>query len=499
MRVMRTPALAMALLGAGCFAESSVYDDCERVDCTGSSGDDGSTTTPASTTAITTTTTATTSATSTTESLDSSDAESSTPTTETSNDASSSDGESSSDEATPARCGDGMLEPPEECEDADDGDPHDGCNACVITPQLVWTHERDYGDDALDDAALALAADGDQVQVSAVIGNDVAFDDAYWFRLDTDNGFVDPEWGYMASLAENNRVLALARTGNDCALGGFVNGWGGASVAAGNTLDCDTGLITGDLQIGEAQVDGGPDSIRALVVRGDGGIVVGGVRMFAGAPRGWIAELAPGGQTLLSTTWLDDPILYGTSSEVNALALAPDDSVFVAGSFDDGSGPRGFAAPLDLATSMPAPFALTENESVAIDVRPIATGMAVAGWSISAGGDADARVELFDMDGGAPAVWTLGNADEDRLHGLDVTPDGVVATGFTRAPATGDDVLVVWLDDGLAEQHRAVWNSSDAGDDVAWDVLSTPDGVTIGGTAQGVASHELLVQRWVIP
>ncbi len=490
MMVMRTsaPGLAMGLvLGVGCFSEPGVYDDCARADCE-STGED-STTAGTTTVGVETSATATTT---TTTSPDSGEVDSDPPLTTSATESSGSDGVDSSstvDEGSSASCGDGVIDPPEECED-DGPDPHDGCHECQLTPALSWSYQLDHGSDGLPDGVLALAADGNDVMAAAVVAGD--FDDALWFRLDG-NGFLAPGWGQLAQLAENNRVLAIAQRGGSCVLGGYVNGFDGVSTAAGNVFPCDSGLVGAFLAVGSAE-QAAPEQIRAMAVHDDGSMVIGGQRVHDGAMRGWIAELDASGQSLTSTTWLDDDVLFGESSEVNAIAIAPDGTVLVAGSYIQAAVSRGFAMPLDMPT-MPAPFAPLAEASVATDVVPLPTGMAVSGWIDSGAGDTDARIELFPMGGGMPTIWTLEGPDDQRLSGLAADGDGVVATGSTSAAATGRDVLVVWLDDDLGERFTAVWNSAGTEDDVATDIVATPAGVTIGGNAAG----QLLVQRWVAP
>ncbi|MBC8070905.1 MAG: DUF4215 domain-containing protein [Deltaproteobacteria bacterium] len=490
--VMVAPGLALGLLvGSACFSESSLYDDCRRIACGGTSGTEADATSVPVETTVPGESGPTSEATSSTAQTTSGEVESS-----ATGHAESSSETSGTDDAGPTRCGDGIVDPSEQCEDERDDDPFDGCHACQHAPVRGWAYVDHYGP---GDEVLALAPDGDHVLVSAAVDGGISSDDAVWLRLD-DGGTIDPGgWFSLADLPDRNRVHDIAVRDDTCVLGGFTDGTVSGSSARGNTVTCATGQFAAFLGLDAAELEG-PEQISSLVVLGSGGIVVGGRRMHDAALRGWIATLDPSGQLTTSTVWLDDAGMFGDSSEVLALTLAPDDTIFVAGSSTDAGITHGFAAPLSQVGSSVAPFAATEAASVATDVQPLESGMAVVGWTTSLAGDDDARIELFPPGGGAPTVWSLAGADDDRLHALTVAPTGIVAVGSTTTVATAQDVLVVWLDEDLDEQQRAVWDGGAGLGDGARDVVADASGVTIGGhigTDEG--GQDLLVQHWALP
>jgi cysteine-rich repeat protein len=478
MRSPRIGAAAVAVLTAACFHEAQPADTCTSDNC----DDDGSggTTSPgeSSSGASTTATSATT--------QDGSEA-STTTTTQPSDSSGSSGGQ--------ALCGDGEAEADEQCDDGN-ADPFDGCHECMPSPQLSWQFTQDYVGG--DDRAESVFGDGTGVLVAGM-GANVGGDDAIWLRV-ADGDISPPGFFHAADLPDVNRLFDITRRGDSCAIGGVVTPIRGTLQVAGNFIDCNDGTPQQALPFSAPEAAGTEDALTAVVLDGNGDVIVGGHRLHGGAVFGWIQRFDPTGAMVLETLWLDDAVAFGAGSRVQALAFDGAGRLLVAGTSGVAPAQHGFAAiydagALDQAMRLGADDLSTE----ASDIVATPQAIVISGWTIVDEVDRDAIVQSIPVGGGDAVTWTLAGPDDDRAHGVAATDEGIAVTGGTTTAQGGRDLFVAWLDADLAERARAVFDGPTHGFDEGRDLVADADAVVVAGTVATPGGGDMLVQRWLPP
>lgn len=275
------------------------------------------------------------------------------------------------------RCGDGVVEGDEECDDLN-REPDDGCdNLCNRSGVVEWTVVFD-GEDS---------------------GNDVA------------------------------RAVAVAPGGDVWVAGTVVAG--GEQVARLRRYDAG-GRFVAEIDL----ASGGTDDIRSLAIDDDASLYVAGSSLDLGVDEAWVAKLDPTGAEDWRYTRpaaadtagvsargvaLAGPSAYVVGIEQRTTETVDTDSWLVA--LDDTGAPQWE----DLYPGEPGEHAFSTAVAVAGDGTIVAVGA-----ESRPAQDFDAWVRRLDPDGAE--VWTVteigaGLATEETLRDVAIADDGIVVTG----------------------------------------------------------------------
>ena len=325
-------------------------------------------------------------------------------------------------------CGDGVVDPFEECDDGNHDDA-DGCRSdCIPTDAVVWTTTI-AGPDGLDGCLRAVAVGADETTwVTGWTRTVTAERDVWTGRLDADGALlVSHQYDHGGDEHDAGEEIV-------------VDGSGDAFVAArveGSSGDVDVRLLridaTGEEVWGTSMsdVDDSYDVPTGLVLTGAGELVVA-ARVLADTERApTFGRFAVDGSEVGVTTWSEPA--YPAAAFVGLVRVA--DELRAAVLYDPGGG---FSA--DLRLALPS-FSLAGAHQSTTDVAPpidasasedrlhLAAGpeggFAVATYDTFSEGIPVVRI--FDGQGSLTHAWLLdAPGPEARVHGTVVDADGNV-------------------------------------------------------------------------
>jgi cysteine-rich repeat protein len=394
----------------------------------------------------------------------------------------------STGDGIPENCGDGVVDPDEECDDGNDRNA-DGCNVdCRISGQEIW---RDLvnGDEYQDDEARGVTVDADG-RVTAVGWIWKAGD-----RRDCLVHAYDPD----GSLAWDD-VYAGAATLWDYCEGVGADSAGAVVVSGAVTLADQTsdGLIRkldrdGVLQWMETH--DGPDSesdyLLEVAMTPDDDALVGGFQHTpTGGQDAWIARYSPaGGAPAWTDTWD-----FGSGDRAEGLDVAPDGTFAATGKEDtggiDGWVLRKYDASGEESWTLRAPAEEPYSRG-----RGVAFGadgsIVLLGSILRVTSDPEGFVRAFSPDG--EELWTYWHEHDQnnapRAIEIDSVGD-IVVTGQRNT----DGSTEMWIDK-LASDGTLLWQyvfpplyeyGSSSGNDLAIDPRPGPavrDQILVAGWA----------------
>ncbi|MCA9705084.1 MAG: hypothetical protein KDK70_04440 [Myxococcales bacterium] len=107
-------------------------------------------------------------------------------------------------------CGNGLLEPGEDCDDGN-GVDSDGCNNdCTISGAVLWSHTHASGDDEHDEAFAVAVDDAGRAYVAGAVGS---IDHGFWVRQYTADDEVG--WTYLFDEPGTSETARAAAIGGD--------------------------------------------------------------------------------------------------------------------------------------------------------------------------------------------------------------------------------------------------------------------------------------------
>lgn len=368
-------------------------------------------------------------------------------------------------DCTAARCGDGFVHEGEEgCDDANDDDD-DGCTSeCVLVETcgdgiVQRPEECDDGADNADDAACksdcTAAVCGDGITQSGV----EECDDA-----NADNNDPCTE---ICTIPTCGDGFPQTINGELCDDGDEVEG-------DDCNADCDTSGLWTATYNGDADNN---DEVNGVAIDGAGNVIAVGSTFDASQNDDvWVRKLAPDGTVLWTRTY------HGVTSDIaHAVAVAPNDDIFVAGSSFtltddrdvwvrryDPDGNAGFTLTANGAAN-------DTDEALGIAIDPTGN-LLVAGFVTTAGTGRDIWVRKYTA--GGTTVWTRtasgANGQNDEGHAVASDASGnVIVSGFVW---TGADERDVWVrkydpngDELWTVTHDGPASASDEANGVATD------------------------------
>lgn len=392
-------------------------------------------------------------------------------------------------------CGDGMVTPGEDCDDANEKDG-DGCNRdCNVSGELIW-EETFAGDAALDDEGHRVAIAGSDSIV--VVGTAAVGDSGQNIFVRKYSKDGDTLWTAQPGGAGDDQAWALQLTDDDSAvIGGFVEKtdtgrdfWVGSYDADGDEkwqYDLDALTLDAD------PVAPSDDEVRGLLFSPPRGIVLVGKSTYGGAEQRFAGRGTVDANGIDITSWqLDDEEEPGENDALAEVALIGQ-SFFVAGTrTTDAGGPQApWLGWFDgngmqtMESTIEVPAENAGEDAQLQQIWPTADGIYFA---TSVGGTGDAA------DGFYGAVTPGGFPDWSRTHdgvanGITLDGEGnVIAVG-----ATGDDGM--WIVK-LAPDLTELWSDTDEG--VAYDVVTdTENRIVVTGTrAVAGSGRDLFVRQY---
>lgn len=403
--------------------------------------------------------------------------------TDTTTDAATSDTATSdptTTDAAPAVCGDGQVAGDEACDDGDDDDPHDGCDAtCNRTGVLEWTFEHHRGP-ASQDAAVAVAIDS--TGKILVLG---AHDDgATVFALDPGGAelwqrpFTDISYFSIAVDGADRIYLGGMRGTVRCLT------QQGADVWAVDDLENHVSEVHGLALADDALYGVG----REVAVDGEGARLVLRRHDLTSGAVAW--------KTLTPPEFLDANGEAVALSGPNIVAVGWGATMIMI----DGDGPGGQIVPQPLVTAFTTDgklFSIEWGEEGRLwhDVAPIGQGdLVLTGYGpetdmVVRRLGADRAEKWTHIDGDVPGVWGKGIA---------VGPgEAIVVAGLDFIKNDGQDALVR----GHSGDGDIVWTSVFTGAiddrvDAAEDVAFGPGFIVAVGRESVSADDPFTTRLW---
>lgn len=388
-------------------------------------------------------------------------------------------GEGFGGQCTDVSCGDGEMQPGEECDDGNDVDG-DGCNRdCRVSGQELWRVDYASPGDGRD-RCYSVATDS-QGNV-AVVGHITTAGQGYnlWVRQFDPEG--EPQWTWVLNGDgdANEEGWSILSVDND--------EWLVAGEVATNDEQTNMwiGRINGNgILVWEATWDGGlarTDQARDITLADNGDIVAIGYADVDPARETdlWFQRRSPDGQTIDWTQHrpgLDDNAqdrghgiakIAGGYVGVGVKQTAAEEQRFWVERFDE-SGDTVWA---DEATP-------GSPSSVWTAVAPTPEGdVLLAGWLESAAGDSDMWLQLRSADG--EILWDeiIGSpgGDDDKANVLVIDERGGFIVGGEMGAGAGS--TDAWIR-RYAPDRSEVWTisySGPAGDrDTTWGLDIAPD------------------------
>ena len=212
----------------------------------------------------------------------------------------------------------------------------------------------------------------------------------------------------------------------------------------------DTGFNTGE---------GANGDVRALAVQPDGKILVGGrFTLFNNVAHKSIVRLNPDGT-------LDDSFQGQGNSPVNAVALAGDGKIFIAGNSMLKGRPRTHILRLNADGSVDRSFSI--GPKLNLEIRALAVqpdAKVVVGGSVTiAAAKTQARIMRFDPDGLPDEDFDANVSASGTVWTLAMQPDGkiLVAGGFTRFNDVDAGRIVRLNASGTLDAHFSTGTGAD--------------------------------------
>lgn len=353
--------------------------------------------------------------------------------------------------ATPAVCGDGMVEGLEDCDDGNRVNG-DGCdNDCTETfDNSVWDVVVS-GEAGVQEAAQGVAVDtNDDIVVVGYIVDAPSDPDLYVQKLASDGSEI---WTTQAdpSMGAEDRLFGVAIAGDGTlAVVGEVDDARGASDIYVAQLDAD------GLELWSLVVDGpmgGNDGGRAVAVDADGNVgVTGFVRVGDGNNDIWVGAYTAAGTPLWSET-IDGP--EASDDRGRGVAFDDDGALYVGGYVTVGSFNRdAWLRKYDDAGDELWTTTWDSDESqddAAFSLTQLSNGNVVlAGSTPVTAINEDFWVATFEPEAGELQWWKRFGAPSirnDNAFGVARdADDNIVVVGFKGLDETDSDIWIKKLD-----------------------------------------------------
>lgn len=398
-----------------------------------------------------------------------------------------------------AGCGDGVVQPPELCDDGGlvDGD---GCNAdCRPSGAVLWsiTHGGMLG---LTDEALGCAVDGNNsIYVSGFVGVGPG-DDDLWLRKYAEDGaeLWTQTYAGSALLKDQGRAVVV-----DVAELVYVAGFAQEPMQGNNVV------------VRKHAADGSPlwtrtfngaamlgDVASGAVLTPDGDLVVGGATAVLGAGNNtWLRKYAPTGDVLWTRTYDG---AASSNDATQAVAVTADGYIYAAGheaapgesnniwlgKYDaDGNllWSRLYSGAAGGADYLHAVIAMDDG------------GAVVCGYETAEGIPWKSFLRRYDAAG--LTVWTEVEAGPEAAgalcYGLDRTADGdILFAGATIQAEQREPWLRRLAPDGTPRWSTVITGAG-TGASHARCLRPAPDGtlVTAGGLDDGIDGRDVWIAR----
>jgi cysteine-rich repeat protein len=403
--------------------------------------------------------------------------------------------------AAPA-CGDGAVDPEEDCDDGNAVDG-DGCNVdCVSSGALRWSATYD-GPASADDQANAVAVDAEGFVYVGGSHRVVADDTDVWIRRFDGAGTVD--W----TLEPSDEIGDDDPAGNDDA-GGITLDGSGEMIVCGTAVLVESDAFvrrytTGGALVWEAIFDSGVGSADhcgdVAVGPGDRVFAVGSHVMPGVNYDVWLASYDEDGELQWSSTYSGGGSYFdgaakltldGAGRPVLAGHVAPgaDQYDFWAGRWAiDGTGPEWSYVAASASGGSDRAY------GIALDAAGF---LRVVGETDTADDKAPFWATL-DQDGG---VVEAGTFQDDALRGFaGVAADAsgnLVLVGHTGDESGSQDAWIAKLDPEGATLWRVVHDGDAHGDDRFLDVAIGEDGAitAVGRESVAAQGYDVLVMTF---
>lgn len=400
----------------------------------------------------------------------------------------------------PAGCGDGVVTPPEVCDDGNLVDA-DGCNAdCRPSGELLWstTHAGMLG---LLDEAWGCAVDGNNsIHVVGVVGVS-ATDEDLWLRKYSAAGEVMWTQTYAGpALAKDGGRGVVVDPAELVYVAGFAN----------------VAMQGNDVVVRKHAADGAPlwtkayagaamlsDVANAVALTPTGDLVVGGATTVVDAGNDtWLRKYSPAGATLWTRTY--SGAAKGNDS-TNAVAVTADGYIYAAGQeVVLGESSNMWVARYDADGNLlwsrlyngGASKADYLHGAVAMDDG----GVVVCGYETAAGVPWKSFVRRYDEDG--LAVWTeLSEGPEDAgalCYGIDRTEEGDLLFAGAAMIAGQRELWLRRLAPDGTPRWSTVVAGAGAGVSHARCLRAAPDGtlVAAGAIDDGTDGRDAWIARF---
>ncbi len=413
-------------------------------------------------------------------------------------------GDGLASQCTRLRCGNGAVDPDEECDDANDADG-DGCNRdCRRSGQEIWT--RSYASTGnIEDRCYAVAIDsqGNAAVIGHIYTEGQGFD--LWVRKYTVDG--DAAWTWVkngdANLDEEGWSIQV--DGED----GFVVG--GYLTTAAQGPNAWIARINADgFRVWEQQYDGGVarvDQARGVTIMPDGDISIAGYTTADDLwdTQLWLQRVSSDGSIVRWARVLPGFTDVSQPDRAHGIAHLDGDILAVGHRQDVGGVTHHFIARVNPQGSdvwrEDGPDADGWPSSItAVEVTPKGE-LLIMGRKVNPAGNGD--IWMQRRTGDAEVMWeeivaSPGESD-DRGNGIAPTPDGgFIATGELGAGAGSTDGWIRRYD----AQNREVWtdivSGPAGGRDTIWDAEIDPQGnvIACGYTATPETGGGIWVRKY---
>jgi cysteine-rich repeat protein len=366
--------------------------------------------------------------------------------------------DSSSTDAPPGVCGDGIVDAGEDCDDMN-MIAGDGCTACVASGTVLWEIVEDGPTGLADGAASIDIDDADQLYVGA------------WFSNDFGPQLTARKYDLEGTLAWSTAIPELTPWDSVYAWGVAVDAEGNAVLAGDGTSVADTGnwivaqvLATGDL--GWQHVEPG----RAFGIAIDGDIWACGVT--AGAEARIVGYSSDGAELQRFEGNPEQP------SDGSPWDIAVDDAGVIAVGEIVVDPSHGYVTRNSPDGAVLAFHELDPDFTQALALAHGPDGWWIVGSADPANGGWLARTtnDLSLVDG--PDIVTPA-AVSANLHGVAFGPDGqAVVVGWQQGPADYDALVQAYTPDGDVAWSRT-YDGGEGKDDHARDVVIASDGTIV--------------------
>lgn len=366
-------------------------------------------------------------------------------------------------------CGNGVVDPGEECDDGN-SQSDDGCtNLCTATPgSVLWTRRHNGADDGPDAVtAIALTPSG-QIVVGGSEWTEAGNEDS-WLRAYSPDGDVEWTSRIDAGRGEEDGILDIAVSDAGSILtSGYVRSAGGDTDARVASHDAMGVAVWEHLVAGEA---GGDDRGYAVGVSSERVFTLASERADDGVDYGLVLGLDLVGNEEWRLDARDSPTYFRYRELV-----VDSDGLFLVGVGADSPGAMSTAR----VTKLDSNGAVVWEASTADAGMPVNNAVAVAGDRLILAGSngSDLAIAALRAEDGEVlwvSTWDAGIGELDVAAAVAAWEDGALVAGSTVVPGQQHDALYGFLREGGPE-WMTVYDGPGSLNDAATGLTASPDG-----------------------